>query len=109
VRERVTALAPIVAVGGLFGVCCGLPVLLSVGVLGALAGVSVSSWLLIALGLGVAVLGSVRWVRHRRITPGAASCAPTTHPTAPRTTAPRTTTARISHHPIISITKEHHR
>jgi hypothetical protein len=99
VRERVKPLAPIVAVGGLFGVCCGLPVLLSVGVLGALAGVSVSSWLLIALGLGVAVLGSVRWVRHRRITPGAASCAP----------APRTTTARISHHPIINITKEHHR
>ncbi len=62
-RERGTTVTPFAAVaaaGGVLGVCCGLPVLFSLGVAGAVAGLSVSSWALIGLGLALAVLG---WAR----------------------------------------------
>ena len=48
------------------GICCGLPVLLSLGVLGAVAGVSLQSWALIGVGLVLVVLGWVTRVRRRR-------------------------------------------
>jgi hypothetical protein len=50
------------------GVCCGLPLLLSAGALGALAGIGLGSWLVIAASLVVAVAGWVRW-RSRRNDP----------------------------------------
>lgn len=45
------------AVVGAAGICCGLPALLSLGVLGAVAGMSVQSWALIGVGLVLVVLG----------------------------------------------------
>jgi len=60
--------APVVAIAAAVGLCCGLPVLLSLGVLGATAGLSRQSWALMGLGLGLAVLGWVRLTRHRRST-----------------------------------------
>ncbi len=47
------------------GVCCGLPVLLSAGLLGALAGIGLGSWLVIAAGLFVAAGGAARWYQRR--------------------------------------------
>ncbi len=46
------------------GLCCGLPVLASLGVFGAAAGLGIGSWLLIATGLAVAGVGAVRWRRR---------------------------------------------
>ncbi len=80
-RERGTTVTPFAAVaaaGGVLGVCCGLPVLFSLGVAGAVAGLSVSSWALIGVGLVLAVLGGTRWVR--RHTTVATSSPPTPHP-----------------------------
>lgn len=79
-RERSAVLAPVAAVAGVLGLCCGLPVLLSLGVAGAVAGWSLQSWVLVGLGLVVAALGWARIVRGRRHTtppqqPGAARCA----------------------------------
>ncbi len=65
-RERAATIAPIAAVGGVLGLCCGLPVLFSLGVLGAVTGLSVQSWALIGLGLVLGALGWARWVRRRR-------------------------------------------
>lgn len=64
-RERVGFFTPVAAVVGMLGVCCGLPVLLSLGVLGAGAGVSAQSWALVAAGLVLAVAGWVRPSRRR--------------------------------------------
>ncbi|KAB2811005.1 hypothetical protein F9L07_03470 [Pimelobacter simplex] len=55
-----------VAVVGAVGICCGLPVLLSLGLLGAVAGMSLQSWALIGVGLVLLVLGWVTRVRRRR-------------------------------------------
>ncbi|MGB3761664.1 MAG: hypothetical protein WA966_00470 [Ornithinimicrobium sp.] len=65
-RERVPSIAPIAAVAGALGLCCGLPVLLSLGVVGAIAGSSRQSWALIGLGLALAAVGWARLVRGRR-------------------------------------------
>lgn len=64
-RERVANIAPIAAVAGVLGLCCGLPVWLSLGVLGAAAGLSLQSWALIGVGLVLAVGGLVRLVKHQ--------------------------------------------
>ena len=48
--ERATPLTVgVVAVG--FGVCCGLPLLLSAGVLSIVAGLGVGSWLIVTIGV----------------------------------------------------------
>lgn len=47
------------------GVCCGLPLLLSAGALGALAGIGLGNWLVIAVGLVVAAVGAARWYQNR--------------------------------------------
>jgi len=61
-RDRIGTLGPIAAVAGVFGLCCGLPVLLSLGGVGAIAG-----WSAALIGLGVALLavGLARWAKHR--------------------------------------------
>lgn len=100
-RELVTTFQPfaaIAAVGGVLGLCCGLPVLLSLGVLGAVSGLSVSSWALITLGLALAALGGARWVRGRRSTTPETSSAPATHPGTPGTTPDRSMDPRKTHH-----------
>ena len=65
-RERIATIGPIAAVGGAFGLCCALPVLLWLGVVGAIAGWSLQSWTLVGLGLALAAVGWARWVRSRR-------------------------------------------
>lgn len=65
-RDRIGTIGPIAAVAGALGLCCGLPVLLSLGVLGAVAGLSLQSWALIGLGLVLAVVGWARWANNRR-------------------------------------------
>ena len=65
-REQMVTLGPIAAVAGVLGVCCGLPLLLSIGVVGAIAGWSLQSWALIGLGIVMAGAGGTRFVRARR-------------------------------------------
>ena len=48
----------LLAVG--LGVCCGLPLLISIGLLGALAGLSIGAWVLVAAGLALVVVGVIR-------------------------------------------------
>ena len=64
--DRVGTVGPVAAVVSAVGICCGLPVLLSLGVLGAVAGVSLQSWALIGVGLVLVVLGWVTRVRRGR-------------------------------------------
>jgi len=64
-RERAGFFAPVAALAAMLGLCCGLPLLLSLGVLGAAAGVSVQSWALLAAGLVVAVVGWATRSRRR--------------------------------------------
>ena len=75
--DRIATIAPIAALAGALGLCCGLPILLSLGIVGAIAGVSLQSWALIGFGLVLATLGWARMVqggRHEksRKQPGAA-------------------------------------
>jgi len=63
-RDRISIVGATGAVLGALGLCCGLPVLLSLGLLGAFAGLSLGSWALIALGLAIAAFGL--WRRHER-------------------------------------------
>lgn len=101
VRERGTTVTPFAAVaaaGGVLGVCCGLPVLFSLGVAGAVAGVSVSSWAPIGLGLVLAVLGGARWVRARRHTTPASCSTPTAHPGTAGLTPDRSISTTTGHH-----------
>jgi predicted alpha/beta hydrolase len=65
-RDRIATIGPSAAVAGAFGLCCGLPVLLSIGVVGSIAGWSLQSWALIGVGLVVAAVGWARWARSRR-------------------------------------------
>ncbi len=100
-RERVPTVTPfgaVAAAGGVLGVCCGLPVLFSLGVAGAVAGLSVSSWALIGLGLALAVIGGVRWVRARRHTTSTACPTPTAHPGTPGLTPDRSMGTTKGHH-----------
>ena len=50
-------------------VCCGLPVLLSVGAGITIAGLGLRSWALAAAGFAAAALGVVRFRRHRSCVP----------------------------------------
>ena len=65
-RDRIATMWPIAAVAGTLGLCCGLPILLSLGVAGAIAGWSLQSWALIGVGLVLAALGWARMVPGRR-------------------------------------------
>lgn len=66
-RDRIATVGPIAAVGAALGLCCGLPILLSLGVLGAITGLSLQSWALVGLGIGLTAFGWVRIVRGRRL------------------------------------------
>ncbi len=52
------------AVAGAFGICCGIPILATIGVVGLLAGLSTASWALIGLGAATAAFGG--WRRLHR-------------------------------------------
>lgn len=52
------------ALVGAVGLCCGFLALLSAGSLGALAGISLGSWVLISLGAATGAFAV--WRRHRR-------------------------------------------
>ncbi|GAB3662943.1 hypothetical protein GCM10027596_25290 [Nocardioides korecus] len=90
-RDRIATMWPIAAFAGMLGLCCGLPILLSLGVAGAIAGWSLQSWALMGLGLVLAALGYARISRGRRhdkschrpeaTVPGAAATAHTTDST----------------------------
>jgi uncharacterized membrane protein YidH (DUF202 family) len=45
--------------------CCGAPLIAASGVLAALAGIGLGSWLLILAGVALAGLGGLRWYRRR--------------------------------------------
>lgn len=52
------------AVAGTLGICCGIPVLATLGLLGVVTGLSLTSWTLICLGAGAAALGGWRLLRR---------------------------------------------
>lgn len=67
-EEPRSTIVPLAAGVSVLGVCCGLPLLASAGVLGAIAGIGFGSWLIVALAAAVGLVGLVRWRRT------AASC-----------------------------------
>ena len=100
-RDRIATIGPIAAVAGALGLCCGLPILLSLGVAGAIAGWSLQSWALIGLGLVLTALGWARISRARRHDkscqrPGAAASG--TAATAQTTDNPPTSTTKRENH-----------
>lgn len=58
-----STIAPLAAGASVLGICCGLPLLASAGVLGAIAGIGLGSWIIVALAAAVAVVGLARWRR----------------------------------------------
>lgn len=60
---RPRELAGLAAVG--LAMCCGLPVLLGAGALGAAAGIALGSTLVVGVGVVIGVLGWLRWRRKR--------------------------------------------
>jgi hypothetical protein len=65
-RNRIGPIAPLAAAAGALGMCCGLPVLMSLGVLGAIAGLSLQNWALIGVATVLAAVGWVRWEKRQR-------------------------------------------
>lgn len=63
-----STIVPLAAGVSVLGVCCGLPLLASAGVLGAITGVGLGSWLIAAVATAVGLVGVVWWRRT------AASC-----------------------------------
>lgn len=65
-----------VAAAGL-GICCAVPLLVSLGVLGLVAGLSTSTWILIVVGAATALLGGWRVLgRERRACLEPSACRP---------------------------------
>jgi hypothetical protein len=60
---RSSLAAPFGAVGAGVGVCCGFPLLASIGMTGAIAGVGIGSGQLVGVAGLVAVAGLARWRR----------------------------------------------
>ena len=56
---------PLAAGATAFGLCCGLPLLGSLGVAGAIVGLSASSWIAVTVAAVVAVIGARRWLHQR--------------------------------------------
>lgn len=56
-----STIAPLAAGASVLGICCGFPLLASAGVVGAVAGIGLGSWLIVALAVVVVVVGLVRW------------------------------------------------
>lgn len=53
-------------VAGALGICCAIPVLATLGLLGFLAGLSLASWALIGLSAAAAALGGWQLFRRAR-------------------------------------------
>ena len=64
--SRSSPAVPFGAVAAAVGVCCGFPLLASIGLTGAIAGVGIGSWLLVGVAGLVTVAGLVRWRRIAR-------------------------------------------
>jgi hypothetical protein len=65
-RWTPSALAPVAAGAAAIGLCCGVPLLASFGVVGVIAGLGVGSWIAVALASVVAAIGVLRWRRRSR-------------------------------------------
>lgn len=61
-RESAVGLVGLLTV--VIGFCCGLPLLTSIGAMGAVSGFVVGSWQLLAASLAVAGAGVFRWRQH---------------------------------------------
>lgn len=92
VRERglLLAFAGVAAVG----VCCGLPILGSLGVAGVVVGAGTGSWLVAAVALITAVIGMVRWRRRR-------SCYSTTGTSSERAVLPAADGESLRHQEVL--------
>ena len=75
-RDRITTIGPIAATADAIGLCCGLPVLLSLGIAGAIASWSLQNWVLI-------------WARARRCRVGTVGPRPATRSSDPSTETDR--------------------
>lgn len=93
-RDRRAAVGPIVALSGALGVCCGLPMLLSLGVLGAVAGVSLQIWVVVGVGLALVGVGGTRWATR----PASQNCDLPAPRTAPSQCRPATDISRNEGH-----------
>jgi hypothetical protein len=61
--EKASTIAPFAAVAAMGGLCCGLPLLASIGAAGAIAGIGIGSWFVVALAAVVVTIGLIRWRR----------------------------------------------
>jgi len=67
-RERTPGTGLLAAGAAVLGICCGLPLLATLGALGFLAGLSMTSWVLVVLGAVAAVIGGWTFSGRRRRT-----------------------------------------
>lgn len=65
-RERTPKTGLVAAALAAVGICCGLPLLATLGALGLLAGLSTTSWVLVVLGAVAAVVGGWSFFGRRR-------------------------------------------
>ena len=63
--RRRRPLHPLAAGAAAFGVCCGLPLLGSLGVAGAVVGLGAGSSIAVVVASILAVIGVLRWRRQR--------------------------------------------
>ncbi len=64
-RRQPRRLAPVAAGVAALGLCCGVPLLVSLGAAGVITGFGVGSWLVVAVASVVAMIGVFRWRRRR--------------------------------------------
>jgi hypothetical protein len=64
-RRPTSVLAPVAAGAAALGLCCGLPLLASLGAAGVVVGFGVGSWVAVAAASVVATFGVLRWRRGR--------------------------------------------
>lgn len=77
--EKANTIAPFAAVAAMLGLCCGLPLLASLGVLGAVAGIGLGSGLIVALSAAAVAVGLVRWRRTGNTCPAPPDDNPSRH------------------------------
>ncbi len=65
--EKASTIGPLAAGAAMLGLCCGLPLLASVGAAGVVSGIGVGSWLIAGVASAVVVIGIVRWRQQRSI------------------------------------------
>ena len=76
-RERTPGTGLVAAAPAALGICCGIPLLATLGALGFLAGLSMTSWMLVVLGAVAAAVGG--WGvagRGRRAGVDSSACQP---------------------------------